>query len=81
MQFLSRLGRSNNPIKNPLFHWARGDMAHGHLFVFAESSPSAWKMPPALFLLAPSHLSKRSQHLPAFDYALRNLLPSKGVTI
>ena len=35
----------------------------------------------AVFLLAPSHLSKRSRYLIAFDYALRNLLPSSGIAI
>ena len=49
--------------------------------VSAQSSSSAWKVLSAVFVLAPSHPSKRSQYLIAFDYALRNLLPSSGITI
>lgn len=77
---LSRVSR-NNPIKNTTCHWATWHMAHRHLFALLIAAP--------LLRICPLHFSflllhigqKRSWHLLAFDYALRNLLPSKGLTI
>lgn len=70
MQLSINLGRTSS-IKSIVFCWAIWDRAQRHLFALACISSSASNVPPAVFFLAPSHLSKKKSTSASFWQCLQ----------